>query len=196
MTRPYREPVLRVVPGPTDINANGHIFGGWVLSQMDIAAGIVASRRAQGPVATIAIDRMEFIAPIHLRDLISRLCRGRARRPNVDGGANRGHRHPRPRRDRGQGHRRPVHLRRARRASTARGRSIRPSANERPPRRTSGRGGLASFRGVERKALEVDLEACLHRSRRHSCGRRRPGSELDGPRPRRPADRRRSNACE
>ena len=66
-----REPILRVVPRPGDINANGHIFGGWVLSQMDIAAGIVASRRADGPVATIAIERMEFIAPIHLRDLIS-----------------------------------------------------------------------------------------------------------------------------
>jgi len=66
-----RVPILRVVPGPSDINANGHIFGGWVLSQMDIAAGIVASRRADGPVATIAIERMEFIAPIHLRDLIS-----------------------------------------------------------------------------------------------------------------------------
>jgi acyl-CoA thioesterase YciA len=66
-----REPVLRVMPGPGDINANGHIFGGWVLSQMDIAAGIVASRRAKGPVATVAIEAMEFIAPIHLRDLIS-----------------------------------------------------------------------------------------------------------------------------
>lgn len=66
-----REPILRVVPGPSDINANGHIFGGWVLSQMDIAAGIVASRRAKGSVATIAIEKMEFIAPIHLRDLIS-----------------------------------------------------------------------------------------------------------------------------
>jgi len=66
-----REPVLRVVPGPTDINANGHIFGGWVLSQMDIAGGITASARARGPVATVAIERMEFIAPIHLRDLIS-----------------------------------------------------------------------------------------------------------------------------
>ena len=66
-----REPVLRVVPGPSDINANGHIFGGWVLSQMDIAAGIVASRRSKGPVATVAIEAMEFIAPIHLRDVIS-----------------------------------------------------------------------------------------------------------------------------
>jgi acyl-CoA thioesterase YciA len=60
-----------VTPGPGDINANGHIFGGWVLAQMDIAAGIVASRRANGSVATIAIERMEFIAPIELRDLIS-----------------------------------------------------------------------------------------------------------------------------
>jgi acyl-CoA thioesterase YciA len=71
MTIDHKDPVLRVVPGPGDINANGHIFGGWVLSQMDIAAGIVASRRAGGSVATIAIERMEFIAPIHLRDVIS-----------------------------------------------------------------------------------------------------------------------------
>jgi acyl-CoA thioesterase YciA len=65
------EPVLRIVPGPTDINANGHIFGGWVLAQMDIAGGIVASQRANGPVATVAIEGMKFITPIHLRDLIS-----------------------------------------------------------------------------------------------------------------------------
>ncbi|MGQ0558934.1 MAG: acyl-CoA thioesterase [Sphingosinicella sp.] len=66
-----KEPILRVVPRPGDINANGHIFGGWVLSQMDIAAGIVASRAADGPVATVAIDAMEFIAPILLLDVIS-----------------------------------------------------------------------------------------------------------------------------
>jgi acyl-CoA thioesterase YciA len=71
MTDCERVPVLRVVPGPGDINANGHIFGGWVLSQMDIAAGIVASRRSKGSVATVAIEAMEFIAPIHLRDVIS-----------------------------------------------------------------------------------------------------------------------------
>ena len=65
------EPILRVVPGPGDINANGHIFGGWVLSQMDIAAGIVAAREAQGSVATVAIETMKFIAPILLRDLVS-----------------------------------------------------------------------------------------------------------------------------
>ena len=71
MTVTNRDPVLRVVPGPSDINANGHIFGGWVLSQMDIAGGITASKRSQGPVATVAIESMEFIAPIHLRDVIS-----------------------------------------------------------------------------------------------------------------------------
>jgi acyl-CoA thioesterase YciA len=71
MTDLKREPILRMVPGPTDINANNHIFGGWVLSQMDIAGGIVASQRANGPVATVAIEGMKFITPIHLRDLIS-----------------------------------------------------------------------------------------------------------------------------
>ncbi|MFL6843311.1 MAG: acyl-CoA thioesterase [Allosphingosinicella sp.] len=71
MTEPKREPILRVVPRPGDINSNGHIFGGWVLSQMDIAAGIVAARESEGPVATVAVDAMKFIAPILLHDLIS-----------------------------------------------------------------------------------------------------------------------------
>ena len=66
-----KEPILRVVPRPGDINAIGNIFGGWVLSQMDIAAGIVASREAEGAVATVAIEAMEFIAPILLHDIIS-----------------------------------------------------------------------------------------------------------------------------
>ena len=69
--QPRSEPILRVVPRPGDINANGHIFGGWVLSQMDIAAGIVASREAEGPVATVAIDAMQFLEPILLHDVIS-----------------------------------------------------------------------------------------------------------------------------
>lgn len=68
---PDTNPVLRVVPRPGDINANGHIFGGWVLSQMDIAAGIVATRTADGPVATVAIDAMAFLQPILLLDVIS-----------------------------------------------------------------------------------------------------------------------------
>ena len=70
MTQP-REPILRVVPRPADINTNGHIFGGWVLAQMDIAGGIIAAEVAQGAVATVAIEAMEFIEPIHLKDIIS-----------------------------------------------------------------------------------------------------------------------------
>ncbi len=66
-----REPILRVAPSARDINTNGHIFGGWVLSQMDIAGGIVASRLARGAVATVAIDRMAFIAPVLLLDVVS-----------------------------------------------------------------------------------------------------------------------------
>ncbi|APG63798.1 acyl-CoA thioesterase [Sphingorhabdus lutea] len=65
------DPILRVTPGPSDINSNGHIFGGWVLSQMDIAGGIVAGRVSQGACATVAIESMTFIAPILLRDIIS-----------------------------------------------------------------------------------------------------------------------------
>ncbi|MEO9470581.1 acyl-CoA thioesterase [Parasphingorhabdus sp.] len=65
------QPVLRVAPQPRDLNNNGHIFGGWVLSQMDIAGGIMAARVAQGSTATVAIEAMEFIAPILTRDLIS-----------------------------------------------------------------------------------------------------------------------------
>jgi acyl-CoA thioesterase YciA len=70
-TAKQREPILRVVPRPHDINSNGNIFGGWVLSQMDIAGGIIAGRTAQSPVATVAIERMSFLRPILLNDLVS-----------------------------------------------------------------------------------------------------------------------------
>jgi acyl-CoA thioesterase YciA len=65
------DPILRVSPRPADINSNGHIFGGWVLAQMDIAGGIIASKTAQGACATVAIEKMEFIAPILMRDIVS-----------------------------------------------------------------------------------------------------------------------------
>lgn len=71
MTEERGEVVLRIVPQLADINGNGHIFGGWVLSQMDIAGGIVAHRIARGPVATVAIEGMKFIAPILLGDIVS-----------------------------------------------------------------------------------------------------------------------------
>lgn len=66
-----REPILRMVPQPADMNGNGDIFGGWVLAQMDIAGGTVASRAAHGRVATVAITAMTFVQPIKVGDLVS-----------------------------------------------------------------------------------------------------------------------------
>ena len=71
MTKARSDVALRVVPRPADINSNGHIFGGWVLSQMDIAGGILAGRIARGAVATVAIESMKFIMPILLGDVVS-----------------------------------------------------------------------------------------------------------------------------
>ena len=53
---PNKEPALRVVPMPADANQHGDIFGGWVMSQVDIAGSIPASRRARGRVATVAVN--------------------------------------------------------------------------------------------------------------------------------------------
>jgi acyl-CoA thioesterase YciA len=55
---------------PSDTNAAGDIFGGWVLSQMDIAAGISAGQRAQGRVVTVAVDGMTFIRPVKVGDIL------------------------------------------------------------------------------------------------------------------------------
>ena len=63
--------IIRVIPRPSDINHNGHIFGGWILSQMDIAGGVVAAHRAGGRVATVAIDRMKFVRPMLVGDWLS-----------------------------------------------------------------------------------------------------------------------------
>lgn len=62
--------ILRVVPMPSDVNAAGDIFGGYVLSQMDVAGGIVAAGRANGRVATVAIDAMKFIRPVRVGDVL------------------------------------------------------------------------------------------------------------------------------
>jgi acyl-CoA thioesterase YciA len=56
---------------PADANPNGDIFGGWVLSQMDLAGGVPAVERAQGRVATVAVDGMRFHQPIAIGDLVS-----------------------------------------------------------------------------------------------------------------------------
>ena len=69
-TAPKGELTLRTLAMPRDANTNGDIFGGWVLSQMDMAAGIVAGARAHGRVATVAIDAMKFIRPVKVGDVL------------------------------------------------------------------------------------------------------------------------------
>ncbi len=66
----HGELTLRTVAMPADVNVNGDIFGGWVLSQMDIAAGIVARQTAKGRVATVAVDAMKFIRPVKVGDVL------------------------------------------------------------------------------------------------------------------------------
>ena len=67
---PLGELTLRTLAMPADVNVNGDIFGGWVLSQMDIGGGIVAGTRAQGRVATVAVDAMKFIRPVKVGDVL------------------------------------------------------------------------------------------------------------------------------
>lgn len=67
---PNGDLTIRTMAMPADANASGDIFGGWVLSQMDIAGGIAAGQRAQGRVATIAIEAMKFIKPVHVGDVL------------------------------------------------------------------------------------------------------------------------------
>ncbi len=68
---PTGQLTLRTLAMPADVNVNGDIFGGWVLAQMDIAGGIVAGERAQGRVATVAVDAMKFIRPVWVGDVLS-----------------------------------------------------------------------------------------------------------------------------
>ena len=67
---PTGDLTTRLMAMPADANPNGDIFGGWVLSQMDIAGGICAGQRAQGRVATVAIEAMTFIRPVHIGDIL------------------------------------------------------------------------------------------------------------------------------
>jgi acyl-CoA thioesterase YciA len=71
MAESRRDPIIRTVPQPADMNGNGDIFGGWVLSQMDVAGGALAARAAKGRVATVAITAMTFVEPIKVGDMVS-----------------------------------------------------------------------------------------------------------------------------
>jgi acyl-CoA thioesterase YciA len=66
-----KEPVLRVVPMPSDANFNGDIFGGWIMSQVDIAGSIPAVRLARGKIATVAVNSFVFKQPVFIGDLVS-----------------------------------------------------------------------------------------------------------------------------
>jgi acyl-CoA thioesterase YciA len=68
---PDRHATLRLVPMPADTNAAGNIFGGWLMSQVDIAGSIVAIRRAQGPVTTVAVNAFRFHKPVYVGDVVS-----------------------------------------------------------------------------------------------------------------------------
>ena len=81
---PGEEPVLRAVAMPSDTNPEGDIFGGWLVSQMDLAGATVAFRRARGRCVTVAIDGMSFISPVFVGDEVSLFARlGRVGRTSV-----------------------------------------------------------------------------------------------------------------
>jgi len=66
-----RIPAIRVAAMPKDANAGGSIFGGWIMSQVDIAGSIAALERARGRIATVAVNSFEFHQPVFVGDLIS-----------------------------------------------------------------------------------------------------------------------------
>jgi acyl-CoA thioesterase YciA len=66
-----KQPTLRIVPMPADTNYAGSIFGGWILSQVDIAGSIAAIQRARGRVVTVAINSVEFHEPVFVGDVVS-----------------------------------------------------------------------------------------------------------------------------
>ena len=70
-TPPTEQPAIRVTAMPADANFNGDIFGGWIMSWMDLAAGNAASRRARGRAVTAAIDAVSFHHPVHIGDELS-----------------------------------------------------------------------------------------------------------------------------
>lgn len=66
-----RQPTIRIIPMPADTNANGTIFGGWVMAQVDLAGSVPAAERALGKVATVAVNSFVFKQPVFVGDLVS-----------------------------------------------------------------------------------------------------------------------------
>lgn len=68
---PAMPPAIRTVAMPADTNSAGDIFGGWLMAQMDLAAGSAAARRARGRCATVAVEAMTFLSPVYVGDEVS-----------------------------------------------------------------------------------------------------------------------------
>lgn len=68
---PDADPILRLVPMPTDTNYAGDVFGGWIMAQVDIAGSLPAIRRARGRVATVAVNSFVFKQPVYVGDVVS-----------------------------------------------------------------------------------------------------------------------------
>ncbi len=68
---PDKEPTLRVVPMPADLNPAGDVFGGWIMAQVDLAGGALAHKRARGRVATVAVNAFQFKEPVSVGDIVS-----------------------------------------------------------------------------------------------------------------------------
>ncbi|MCV2218152.1 acyl-CoA thioesterase [Thauera sp. Sel9] len=71
LPRPRGEPAIRTIAMPADANPAGDIFGGWLMAQMDLAAGNVAARRARSRCATVSVDRITFLRPVFIGDEVS-----------------------------------------------------------------------------------------------------------------------------
>ena len=71
MEGPAEEPVIRITAMPADANSYGDIFGGWLLSLMDMGAGLIASRRSRGRAVTVAMDGVQFHLPVKVGDEVS-----------------------------------------------------------------------------------------------------------------------------
>ena len=69
--KPVGELAIRTQAMPADTNPSGDIFGGWLLSQMDIAGGVIAAKRCKGRCVTIAVEAMKFYKPVYIGDLVS-----------------------------------------------------------------------------------------------------------------------------
>jgi acyl-CoA thioesterase YciA len=66
-----KELVLKVIPMPADCNANGDIFGGWVMAQVDLAGSVIPARLVQGRMATVAVNEFIFKQPVRVGDILS-----------------------------------------------------------------------------------------------------------------------------